>query len=188
MKIIYWISCFLFWEKFASTIGGILIKVEQNRSPAWVRVAVQACWRSKRNRSTGCAVRSTPDAHVVQYSATKWPKQQTAIIYHILWLRCGNKIANKRHNSFDSATESECECECERAAAAEAAPGARYTAEAWVCFAYIRGCATCIPRTQTQRHYTALPCSVVVLSVCACVRLSLGGWIGTACVGRAPQL
>lgn len=184
MKIIYWISCFLFWEKFASTIGGILIKVEQNRSPAWVRVAVQACWRSKRNRSTGCAVRSTPDAHVVQYSATKWPKQQTAIIYHILWLRCGNKIANKRHNSFDSATESE----CERAAAAEAAPGARYTAEAWVCFAYIRGCATCIPRTQTQRHYTALPCSVVVLSVCACVRLSLGGWIGTACVGRAPQL
>lgn len=127
------------------------------------------------NRSTGCAVRSTPDAHVVQYSATKWPKQQTAIIYHILWLRCGNKIANKRHNSFDSATESECECECERAAAAEAAPGARYTAEAWVCFAYIRGCATCIPRTQTQRYYTALPYSVVVLCVCACVRLSLGG-------------
>lgn len=163
-------------EKFVPTIREILIKVEQNRSPACGRVrvwvALRACWRSRRNRSIGYAVRSAPDAHVVQYSATKWPKQQTAIIYHILWLRCGNKIANKRHNSFDSEAESECECECERAAAAaaaapaEAAPGARYTAKAWVCFAYIRGCAT---HTHAHTHY-ALPCSVVW-----CVRLSLGG-------------
>lgn len=139
-----------------------------------VRVTLRACWRSRRNSSTGYAVRSTPDAHVVQYSATKWPKQQTAIIYHILWLRCGNKIANKRHNSFDSEAESECECE-RAAAAAEAAPGARYTAkeEAWVCFAYIRGCAT--------HTHTHIPCSAFD---CVPGRMNRH----TGCIDRAPQL
>lgn len=168
---------FLFWEKFASTIGEILIKAEQNRRPAWVRVAVQACWRSRRNRSTGCAVRSTPDAHVVQYSATKWPKQQTAIIYHILWLRCGNKIANKRHNSFDSETESE--CECERAAAEQQKlPPAHVTRPR---HGYVLRTSAVVQRVypahrarDTTLHYPIVLCECVCVRA-LCVQLSLGG-------------